>query len=233
MKAVSDTSHRTGSRCSFLMKHSSCMHIINLLGVARIVFYVYNKCLQGYIYLICKIIYSSIKFNIEHTQFPAVRAASCMYNTHTPRQAARAPRLHCRRVMFCGCLRAGNTFTVLLTMVDRRRKALFFLFRIALSPTTFFSERQTSTQTPLREPPDRINSPHERAQLLTQLLLTPTFLFHLLWITGLLLLSVAALLPDVLLKFVYVTCSEHEGRKYVTPESLPAKSVISRYNTLP
>ena len=130
----------------------------------------------------------------------------------------------------CHVLRLPKHVHCLLTMVDRRRKALFFLFLIALSPTPFFSERQTSTQTPLREPPDRINSPHERAQLLTRLLLTPTFLFHLLWITGLLLLSVAALL-DVLLKFVYVTCSE--GLKYVTPESLQAKSVISRYNTLP
>ena len=38
--------------------------------------------------------------------------------------------------------------------------------------------------------------------------------------------SVIVLL-DILLKLVYVICSQ--GVNYVTPESLPAKSVISRY----
>ena len=114
-----------------------------------------------------------------------------------------------------------------VAMLRRRRKALFILLLLAVS-TPFFSERTLTEQTRPREPPDlRADPPnHERAQQLTSLLLTPTFFFHLFWITGLSVVSVIVLL-DILLKLVYVICSQ--GVKYVTPESLPAKSVISRY----
>ena len=116
-------------------------------------------------------------------------------------------------------------------MLRRRRKALFILLLLAVSPTPFFSERTLTEQTRPREPPDlRADPPnHERAQELTSLLLTPTFFFHLFWITGLSVVSVTVLL-DILLKLVYVICSQ--GVKYVTPESLPGTIIILVQSTL-
>ena len=60
---------------------------------------------------------------------------------------------------------------------------------------------------------------------LINLFLTPSFLFHLFWITGLGIFSVALLL-NIVTKIIFVTCSE--GVKYMIPESLPTKSVFSR-----
>ena len=86
MKAVSDTIHRRGSRCSFLMKHSSCMHIINQLGVARIVF-MFTTDVYRAIYTLSATDF--IQFNRRyhgathiHLHFQAVRAAACIIRTH-------------------------------------------------------------------------------------------------------------------------------------------------------
>ena len=62
-----------------------------------------------------------------------------------------------------------------------------------------------------------------------RLLLTPTFLIHLLWMSGLSLLSVVAMM-DLLLKLVFVSCNlgiKYAGVKYATDATL-AQTTIAR-----
>ena len=111
-------------------------------------------------------------------------------------------------------------------MTHCRRLVVFLLLLTILSPL-FLSERPTHSSRQRRSPP-LSNELQIRVSSHTQhLLLTPTFFLHLLWILGLVLLSVIALF-EVTLKLVYVGCTL--GVACIMPESLPA--IHSRYESL-
>ena len=120
--------------------------------------------------------------------------------------------------------RLHETISNLTTII---RRALILVFLIVFSATPFFSERKISQSQMPRNLPDPAPDPthSEHRVHLINLFLTPSFLFHLFWITGLGIFSVALLL-NIVTKILLVTCSE--GVKYMIPESLPTKSVFSR-----
>ena len=65
---------------------------------------------------------------------------------------------------------------------------------------------------------------YDSVEAFQRLLLTPTFLIHLLWMSGLSLLSVVAMM-DLLLKLVFVSCNL--GVKYAT-DATPPQTTIAR-----
>ena len=87
-----------------------------------------------------------------------------------------------------------------------RRFILVLCLMLLMPYTPFLSERSTPTTT--AAPPDEVaDSPDpERVQRVTQLLLTPTFPIHALWIAALAGLSIVAA-ANILLNLVFTCCS--------------------------
>ena len=84
---------------------------------------------------------------------------------------------------------AGNAVAVsyssTLAMARRRKTVVFLILLVAISPP-FLSERPTSSPTlpgvPRELPSRPLYSEHsERLEHVSRLLLSPTFVFHLLW----------------------------------------------------
>ena len=129
---------------------------------------------------------------------------------------------------------AGNaaavSYSSALAMARRRKTVVFFILLVAISPP-FLSERPTSSPTLPGVPRDFSSRPlysehSERLENVSRLLLSPTFVFHLLWIVGLCLLTAFAIV-DLLLKVVFTGCTL--GVLYATSDSLPAIPIKSRY----
>ena len=93
-------------------------------------------------------------------------------------------------------------------MAQHKRRVVFTLAVLLLSPPFFLEQPpRLRVTTSHSESPPLSNSlfQHQR-QDIQWLLLTPTFIVHLFWIVGFLLLSLIALF-DVILKLVYVACT--------------------------
>ena len=109
----------------------------------------------------------------------------------------------------------------------RSQRIIILLFVLLVaSSTSYLSERTFRAQDhcPLaKELYDRSEaeiSYQPKNQYLAKLLLTPTSLFHIIWITGLSLIFVLVCL-DTFLKLVYLSCSG--AVKHAVPQSFPVK----------
>ena len=103
-------------------------------------------------------------------------------------------------------------------MASRRVLCLFLVLLASFCaiPISFFSKRTTPflSERSSRDLPDvRIPECSERAEHVSRLLLSPVFLFHALWIVGLVLLSLYVA-TELFFKLVYCCCSA--GVCYVT-----------------
>ena len=136
------------------------------------------------------------------------------YNCNNPHHKHQTPLLHRNNMI----RRELSHLAMARPRRKTRKKVFLFVLLLAFSHIPFFLERQTVRQPP--DPPTELL--HECCQQRTNLLLTPTFLFHMVWMSGLSLASIFALL-DILLKLVFISCSL--GVKYATADSL---RVISR-----
>ena len=111
-----------------------------------------------------------------------------------------------------------------------RRRCIVVLCLMLLMPyTLFLPERVTPTAT-YPAPPDKVvhypDSVHpERAQYVTTLLLTPTFPFHVLWITVLAVFCIVSV-AELFLKCIFICCTL--GIEAATGHGKPRLELFSR-----